>query len=323
MLKLNKNKLVCQAVLGEVSAPLLSTGNPYRIGADGVPRVLPGTGGITYNVLVGDSAVDFVADHVEPGVSVKGIESGVGPTANGALNVLACIGNEAIVISGESRGAKGTVTGKHGGVNHVLVDFPNRALDRLAIGDKIQIRAMGTGLEIEGFPEVRVMNISPDLLGRLGIKTVRNQLSVPVTHIVPASLMGSGLGSTHSYSGDYDIQLHDEEMVKKFSLMSLKLGDVIAIRDAQVHHGRIYKTDAVTIGVVIHTNSTMAGHGPGVTTILSDSGRNVVTKIEVNANISRYLAIGRSRSSRSRGRSSGGRRESSSRSAGFGGSGSE
>jgi hypothetical protein len=313
MIKLNKANLVCQAVLGEVAPPLLSTGNPYRVGADGVPRVLPGTGGITYNVTVGDSAIDFVGDHVEPGVSVKATDAGAGPSANGALNVLSCIGNEAVVISGEARGAKGFVTGKHGGVNHVLVDLPPRAIDRLAIGDRIQVRSVGTGLTIEGFHEVHVMNIAPDLFLKMGIKTVSKQLSVPVTHTVPASLMGSGLGSIHSSSGDYDIQLFDEEVVKKFGLMSLRLGDVVAIRDARSHFGRSFKTDAVTIGIVVHASSTMAGHGPGVTTILSDSGRNVVTKVDQQANIGRYLGIGRTRSSGrpsrgGRSGSSGGRR---------------
>ena len=45
------------------------------------------------------------------------------PDFNSSLNVLACVGNEARVISGAAKGAKGTVCGTHGGVEHVIVDF--------------------------------------------------------------------------------------------------------------------------------------------------------------------------------------------------------
>ena len=41
----------------------------YRIDRDGVPFVLPGTGGIAYNVKVGDPAFGWAGDHIEPGVS--------------------------------------------------------------------------------------------------------------------------------------------------------------------------------------------------------------------------------------------------------------
>ena len=35
----------------------------------------------------------------------------------------------------------GVVTGMHGGIEHVLVDFADADLDRLCIDDKIQIRS--------------------------------------------------------------------------------------------------------------------------------------------------------------------------------------
>ncbi len=87
---------------------------------------MPGVGGITYNLRVGDLACGWEADHVEPGVSVENKENDArsGQAANTAFNVLSCVGNKATVVTGDAKGAEGTVTGKHGGIEHVLVDFP-------------------------------------------------------------------------------------------------------------------------------------------------------------------------------------------------------
>jgi hypothetical protein len=57
---------------------------------------------------------------------------------NNALLTYACVGNSARVISGPATGRLGLVTGKHGGVNHVMVDFPTSVLHRLRIRDRIQ-----------------------------------------------------------------------------------------------------------------------------------------------------------------------------------------
>ncbi|MFA6989471.1 MAG: DUF4438 domain-containing protein, partial [Candidatus Gastranaerophilaceae bacterium] len=93
------------------------------------------------------------ADHVEPGVTIKNQND----SANGALNTLACAGNIAKVVSGENKGKTGFVTGKHGGCEHVLIDFEPEVLENLVIGDKIQIKAVGTGLEIDEYPEIKVL----------------------------------------------------------------------------------------------------------------------------------------------------------------------
>jgi hypothetical protein len=114
MLKTNTDKLVKISVVGEAVSPVFPS--VYTISAQGKPVVLPGVGGITYNIRVGDPACGWEADHVEPGVSIENKESDTryGRGANTALNVLACVGNEATIISGEAKGAKGVVTGKHG-----------------------------------------------------------------------------------------------------------------------------------------------------------------------------------------------------------------
>ena len=73
---------------------------PYVIGADGRRSCLPSQGGIVYNVRVGDSAFGWLADLVQPGVSIRARAE----PANQALNVLSCLGNEAIVVCGEATG---------------------------------------------------------------------------------------------------------------------------------------------------------------------------------------------------------------------------
>src|SRR6188768_1242424 len=170
-LRTNHERLVVQSVIGEVASPLYGF-VAFRVGADGAPRALPSTGGIVYNFRIGDSAIQLAGDHVEPGVSIRNFEgdrSAASPT-NLALNTLACIGNRARVVSGDAKGELGYVTGLHGGINHVLVDFPTVVLEQLVIGDKIQIKAVGMGLELTDFPAVTAMNLDPTLLERLAVR---------------------------------------------------------------------------------------------------------------------------------------------------------
>ncbi|MFQ5714640.1 MAG: DUF4438 domain-containing protein [Candidatus Scalinduaceae bacterium] len=292
MIKTNKNKLVMQSVVGQVSSPTFSR-TPYVISADGRPLVLPSVGGITYNVRVGDPAIGWAADHVEPGASIINIEKSIGSwSPNSGLNTLACAGNEVKVISGEAKGAKGAVIGKHGGIEHVIVDFPPTTLDKMVVGDKMQVKAYGTGMILVNYyPEIHAMNISPDLLLKIPLKEVKGTLEFPVTHIVPAAIMGSGLGSSHSYSGDYDIQMFDEKLVKKHGLGTLRFGDFVAITDADHSYGRIYRTGAVSIGIVVHSDCVIAGHGPGVMTVLTSSKGKIKHVINKKSNLRNYLKL--------------------------------
>jgi hypothetical protein len=295
MLRTNEEELVSLSVFGEVASPV-SDRSPYTVSADGQPVVLPGVGGIAYNVKVGDTAIHWEADHVEPGVSVKNTNK----EANAALNLLACVGNRAWVSSGDAKGSEGCVTGKHGGIEHVLVDFEDGALEKLAIGDKIMVKGGGVGLRFLDYPEVKIMNLAPELLSALPIKAEKGMVLIPVTHKVPAGTMGSGLGSHHTYRGDYDIQLFDVQTVKEYNLDKLCLGDVVAIMDADHSFGRIYRQGAVSVGVVVHTDSVTAGHGPGITTLFTSSKGRVKPVMDKSANIAKYLNIGRFRSQKGR-----------------------
>jgi hypothetical protein len=292
MLRTNVDKLVKMSVVGEVVSPVYGRG-VYSISAEGVPMVLPGVGGITYNVRVGDPACGWEADHVEPGVSIENRENDprFGQGANTALNVLSCVGNEVVVVSGDAKGSKGVVTGKHGGIEHVLVDFQPDVLEKLMLGDKILVKAFGIGLKLLDFPDIKVMNIDPRLLEALNPKTKGDKLEIPVTHVVPASIMGSGLGANQTYSGDYDIQLFDENTRKQYGLDDLRLGDLVAILDADHSYGRIYRQGAVSVGIVVHTNCVTSGHGPGVTTLFTSSTGKIIPRIDTKANIAALLKL--------------------------------
>ena len=82
MIKTNEDRLVMLSVSGEISSP----GARPRMCYDGRIRVSPGTGGIAYNVRVGDPAFGWAGDHVEPGVSTKNKEDG----PNQGYNTLSC-----------------------------------------------------------------------------------------------------------------------------------------------------------------------------------------------------------------------------------------
>jgi hypothetical protein len=270
-LRTNQVDLVMVAVMGQVAHPVAGV-NPFRIGNDGVPRVLPGTGGIVINKRIGDPCVGLMADHIEPGVALHNNNREViggrrGP--NLALLTYACIGNIARVISGPCTGKRGMVTGKHGGVDHVLLDFSSPTLLRMQIGDRIQIYSYGMGLRLLDYPSVSLSNCSPTLLNRLGIVEADGQLSVPVSHRIPAGVMGSGLGKNSPWRGDYDIQLFDLSLRRRHRLDTLRFGDVVAICDGDARFGPSYRSGMVTIGLVVHGDSTVSGHGPGVTILMS------------------------------------------------------
>ena len=291
-IRTNIDKLVKISVMGEISSPVFGR-SAYRISADGKPTVLPGVGGITYNIRVGDLATGWMADHVEPGVSVKNKERSdrLPSGANMALNILACVGNEAKVVSGDAKGEKGVVTGKHGGIEHVLVDFPSEVMEKLLIGDKILIKAFGVGLQLLDYPDIKVMNMDPRFLEAIDPQPKGEKLEIPVTHIIPAAIMGSGLGSNQTYSGDYDIRLFDKPTVEKYGLEDLRLGDLVAIQNADHSYGRIYKKGAISVGIVVHSDCVISGHGPGVTTLFTSSNGKIIPKIDPDANITKLLKL--------------------------------
>lgn len=284
---MNRPELVVTAVSGEAAAPQLSKGL-YDVSHEGEALIVPSVGGINLNVRVGDGAFAFIGDHLEPAVSIRNPDE----KGNESLNVLACVGNEAVVVSGDAKGARGRVTGKHGGIEHVMVDFTPEVMRKMALGDKIQIWACGLGLRLEDAPGVKVFNADPDLLEHWGVEIgADGRVRVRVARIVPAAVMGSGLGRSTVVRGDYDIQTFDDVMAEKYGLRDLRLGDIVAIVDADHSYGRIYRTGAVSVGVVVHGRSYVAGHGPGVTSLLTSADGAIDTVIDSGANLASILHL--------------------------------
>jgi hypothetical protein len=286
MMNTNRDKLVAMTLSGEVAPPSIPAGI-YEITHDGRPLVIPSVGGICLNVRVGDSAFGWVGDHIEPAVSSRHPDDKV----NVGYNVLACVGNPVTVMSGEAKGETGIVTGKHGGIEHVMVDFKSKVLEKLQLGDKLSIRAFGIGLEIEDAGDIKLFNLDPEFLEKWGATFEEGTLHCNVAKIVPAAIMGSGLGRNTVMRGDYDIQSFDPVTVEKYGLNELRFGDIVAIEDADHSFGRIYRTGAISIGIVAHGNSLVAGHGPGVTSLATSATGKIVPKVSKKANIASILDL--------------------------------
>jgi hypothetical protein len=217
----------------------------------------------------------------------------VGPRngPNNALLTYACVGNPAVVVSGPCAGKRGMVTGKHGGVNHVLTDFPTAVLERLRIGDRIQIRSQGLGLRLLDLPGIAVMNCDPVLLERWRVRLEAGRLVVPITHRIPASIMGSGLGKNTAWRGDYDIQLADAAVRQRFRLGSLRFGDFVAVVGGDARHGPSAQRARTTVGVIVHGDSTVSGHGPGVTPLLTGHEQAFRLVLDPNANLAAVYGV--------------------------------
>src|SRR3989338_7215412 len=167
-LRTNENQLVKIAVQGKVANAYQWA--EFEVAHDGKPFSLPSTGGIVYNVRTGDPAFGWEGDHIEPGVSAVLDEEKRGSRANMGFNFLACVGNVARVVGGEAKGRKGVVTGHHGGVEHVTIDFEDTTLAKLNIDDKILIEGFGQGLKHLDFSEIKIYNLDPSVFHRLPIR---------------------------------------------------------------------------------------------------------------------------------------------------------
>jgi len=294
MLKTNEKQLVQLAMQCKPGQPRIRPG--WKVDHKGKPFILPSIGGITLNIVVGDSAFGLAGDHIEPGVSCSANSEKPFDFPNNSLQLLSCIGNEAIIVSGDAKGEKGVVTGHHGGSEHVMIDFPKKILKQLTYDDKIMIRTNGQGLTLIDYPDIKLYNLDPDLLNKMEIKQTKNKkLKVPVTTVVPAQCMGSGIGSAHTAAGDYDIMTSDPDTVKEFKLDKLKFGDFVALLDHDNSYGRSFLKGAISIGIVVHSDCLLAGHGPGVSTLMTSSQPLIEPIINANANIANLLKIGTKR----------------------------
>ena len=281
-LKTNEKKLIKMSIGGYVTQP--SFKNPgYIPDNDGNSVILPGMYGVVNNVKVGDKAFGWNGDHIEPGVSIDSENI----NEHFALHYLVCTGNKAIVRSGEAKGKTGIVTGEHA---RNLIHFEQNILEKICVGDQIDIITHGRGLKLLDFPEIEIKKIDPNLLKSMNFKVENKKLIVDVAIELPIKIMGSGAELNSEYV-DQDLMSGDRSLMKKLKIDQMKLGDLIVINHADHRWGRSYKKDHVSIALCIHGDSVMTGHGPGIMTIMTGTKKNLGWKINKNANLKNILKI--------------------------------
>ena len=285
----NEDDLVAVSVGGVIAHPGFPglPAEPYRLAADGKSFLLPTWGGIVYNVSVGDRAFGWAADCIHPGVSIRGTDDG----RNRGLNVFACLGNTATVMTGQAAGAKGVVTGKSGRFSEqVIVHFPREVRQKMAVSDQILVKSIGTGMVIDGHEAVSCKGLSPALFKALPKRSEGGVLRIGVVATLPAHLVGAGAGLT-SEGGSLHMQSTDRAALKEAGLDNLRLGDLIAIENTDSRYNHGYLRGAMSIGVVGQTDGPRAGYGPGLTVIMTAPRGELGHFIEPGANIATLLGL--------------------------------
>ncbi len=271
MLNTNEKYLVEVSVAGTIHHP---TKDAYIITRLGKPTQYPGSGGITYNVTVGDNAFGLMGNYIEPDVSTKNLND----DENAAFKMLSCTGNHAVVLTGEAKGATGYVLGTNDHVEHVIIHFSQEVKEKLVIGDKIQVFSFGTGLELTDYKNVAIKHLDPNLLHKMNIIEKDGRLEIPVTCEIPGCLMGAS-----------SIMSGDIEMIKEYGIDKLKFGDFVCINDTDTLYGRDYLRGSCTIGIVIHSDCMVMGHGTGIGNLITCRDNTIVPILDKNANIANYI----------------------------------
>ncbi|SDE98809.1 DUF4438 domain-containing protein [Limimaricola pyoseonensis] len=263
----NASDLVAVSVAGKVANPAFSglPAEPYRLAADGTPFLWPTFGGIVYNVSVGDSAFGWSGDCIHPSVSIAHPDA----NKNRGLNIFACVGNRATVVSGAAKGATGTVTGKSGRFSdQVIIHFDRATREKLAVDDTIMVAAEGVGLTLPDHPGIALKSLDPRLFDSLPKENVGGVLKMGVAATVPPHMVGAGAGLT-SEGGSLHIQSTDREELARHGLDRLRLGDVVAVADTDSRYNHGYLRGALSIGIVGQTDGPRAGYGPGLTIVMT------------------------------------------------------
>ena len=275
----NRDRLLVIAVQGQVAA---AQTRGYIVTWDGKPKLATGTGGINYNLRLGDRVFGWAGDRATVGVAAEAAAPGNAWLAH------ASIGNEVRVIGGAAQGEKGVVVGVFG--SYALLQLPEETTEKLAVGDRLQIKAFGLGLEIDGFKDVFAHNLSPELFEKMGPRAAGGRLEVPVVKRIPAEIVGQGAGGG-ALAGHWHIQTCYPPDIKKYGLDELRFGDLVLLEDTQTDYGRGYYKGGATVGVVCGGPSDQSGLGIAVATVLSSRLGQLAGRIDPGANIGKYLGL--------------------------------
>ena len=303
-IKTNQHTLMKQALVGKISPPTLPVQGGFIGGYvttwNGKPKLGIGIGGIKYNVKVGDPCTGWPeTENLEPGIALMGTEEKPDTSSYMMTNTgrafikYSCIGNTTIMITGDAKNTTGTVTGK-GGVSqtrkHVTAHFPQKALEKMNIGDKARIVAYGTGLKIDGF-NGEIANLSPKLLELMKPQLDDDTLTLPATRTLPIIVMGFGVGGGQPQEGNWCIQTTPPHLSEKYGLDTLRIGDLVAVQDAWMLYGKGYYRGATTIGVIATGASEVAGLGPGLLPIATSKKGRLKVRHDPDANLKKLLKL--------------------------------
>lgn len=262
----NRSRLVTAAVAGRVTPPRVHS-EALQPDRQGRAYLLPGTGGVYPDVHLGDPVERWLGDHLMVGASIEDETSG--PAEPGPLHRLACLGNRVRNGSGEP---VGVVVGKRGGLapgflppSLVSVEAPPERLARLAPGTRVVVEAVGRGLQLVDWPDVQLLNVSPQLLDVLPMRVAARRLEIAVRSIVPSRAAGAGIGQD-AWIGDLEIADPDAWRPEGGDLV---FGDLVAFDAIDGRFGRYWRPGFVSVGAVAHGPSPAPGHGIGVTILAS------------------------------------------------------
>ena len=107
---------------------------------------------------------------------------------------------------------------------------------------------------------------------------------------VPAEAIGAGAGMASEYANT-DLMGAYAGLGADLSLglEHLRIGDLVALADADHRYGRGYRPDYLTIGVISTGQCMMFGHGPGPSTLMSGPASAFCLVDDVDANLARWL----------------------------------
>ena len=281
----NRAALVAVAATGRV-APARLFPELLDRGRDGTVTILPGHGGVALGVHAGDAVERWLADHLTVGAAIEDADGS--PAVPGPLHQLACVGN---VVRDAAGRRLGVVAGKRGGLapgflppNLVAVEAPDERLASLVPGDRVVVEALGRGLALLERPEVALLNLAPRALDALPLDEEGGRLRIAARAVVPSRAVGPGLGQD-PWIGDLEIA--DPSALEP--LVELRFGDLVAFGAVDGAGGRFHRPGYVAVGLVAHGPSPAAGHGVGVTLLLSGPEERLAVHVEAGASLARAL----------------------------------
>jgi hypothetical protein len=113
---------------------------------------------------------------------------------------------------------------------------------------------------------------------------------VHVAARVPPEAIGAGTGMLSEYANT-DLMGAYQGLGEDLSLglEGLRIGDIVALQDADHRYGRGYRPGYLTIGVISTGQCMLFGHGPGPSTLLSGPSEAFWLVDDPDANLASWL----------------------------------